>query len=224
MEGRGVFVVLEGIDGAGTTTQSARVARALRARGLEVVETHEPTGGPIGATLRQALSGRLGLPPGPGGAARALTRETLALLFAADRLDHVASLVEPALARGAVVVSDRYYHSSLAYQGDVEPGEGGGEGSVDYTWVRAINSRARAPDLTVLLDIGVETSLARLGERAQRDIYETEEKLARLERRYQEVFELVEGDGEAVLRLDGTLELGAITTAILERIYAVMDG
>ena len=56
MEGRGVFVVLEGIDGAGTTTQSARVASALRARGIEVVETHEPTGGPIGTTLRQALS------------------------------------------------------------------------------------------------------------------------------------------------------------------------
>ena len=224
MEGRGVFMVLEGIDGAGTTTQSARVARALRARGVEVVETHEPTGGPIGSLLRQALSGRLGLYPGADGAAKPLSRETLALLFAADRVDHVASLIEPALARGAVVISDRYYHSSLAYQGDIEPGDEGGEGSVDYTWVRAINGRALAPDLTVLLEVGVETSLERLGERATRDIYETEEKLARLERRYQEVFELVESEGEAVARLDGTHEVGAITGAILERLYSVMEG
>ena len=115
--GRGRFIVLEGLDGAGTTTQAERIARALRERGSKVVVTRQPSDGPIGTQLRHALTGRLSLPNGRG----PLTEDTLALLFAADRLDHLAAIVEPALARGEIVLCDRYVLSSLAYQGSALP-------------------------------------------------------------------------------------------------------
>src|SRR5688500_15875611 len=90
---RGAFIVLEGLDGAGTTTQLGRLAEALRARGQRVHTTCEPSTGPIGALIRQALTGRLGLPGGRG----PLDDATLALLFAADRTDHLAAEIMPAL-------------------------------------------------------------------------------------------------------------------------------
>src|SRR5690349_10994916 len=100
---RGFFLVLEGLDGAGTTTQLECLSRALRQRGATVCATREPSDGPVGVMLRQALTGRLGL---KGGAP--LSHETLALLFAADRMDHLQAEVLPALERGETVICDRY--------------------------------------------------------------------------------------------------------------------
>src|SRR4051794_39709628 len=113
MSPAGRFIVIEGLDGAGTTTQTERLATRLREEGHRVLTTREPSDGPVGMLLRQALTGRLTLP----GAHAPLADETLALLFAADRTDHLASRVEPALGRGEVVLCDRYVLSSLAYQG-----------------------------------------------------------------------------------------------------------
>lgn len=102
---RGALVAVEGIDGAGKSTQARLLADALRARGREVVLTKEPTDGPIGRRIREtARTGRL--PP----------EEELAL-FLADRREHVDQLVRPAVARGAVVIVDRYFYSTAAYQG-----------------------------------------------------------------------------------------------------------
>lgn len=109
----GRFIVLEGLDGAGTTTQTERLASLLRSEGHDVVTTREPSDGPVGTMLRQALTGRLGLPQGRG----PLAQETLALLFAADRTDHLHARILPALEQGKVVLCDRYVLSSLAYQG-----------------------------------------------------------------------------------------------------------
>src|SRR5205814_8143040 len=99
---RGRFVVLEGIDGAGTTTHVARLAERLREAHVPVRATHEPSIGPIGTLARLVLTGRVVVPGGrpPGWA-------TMALLFAADRMDHVESEIEPFLAQGGIVVSDR---------------------------------------------------------------------------------------------------------------------
>ncbi|MGZ6028562.1 MAG: dTMP kinase [Myxococcaceae bacterium] len=131
--GRGRVIVLEGIDGSGTTTQTARLVASLRAAGHVVLGTREPSEGPMGLLLRQALTRRL----------VGISDRVLALLFAADRLDHLASLVEPALAEGKVVVSDRYVLSSLAYQGMRLP----------LAWVEALNAAARPADLTLYLDV-----------------------------------------------------------------------
>ena len=107
----GRLVVLEGIDGSGTTTQIARLAERLRGVRVPVRVTREPSDGPVGTLVRQVLTGRVVVPGGlaPGWA-------TMALLFAADRMDHVESEIEPFVAAGGVVLSDRYDASSLAYQ------------------------------------------------------------------------------------------------------------
>ena len=202
---------MEGLDGAGTTTQADLLCRFLRDSNHGAVLTAEPSGGPIGTMIRQMLSRRIVQPSG-----ESIDRETLALMFAADRLDHVASLVEPALERGAHVVSDRYYHSSFVYQGDIDGSE-----EFDITWVRQLNDRARTPDMTFFFDVPVDVSLERLGERAQRDIYETREKLTRLEARYNQVVDLLQSEGEPILRLDATRPIADLAAEIQSHVEAL---
>ena len=135
---RGRFVVLEGGDGSGKSTQSARLATWLRAQGLTVVETFEPGSGPTGAILRELLL------HGP----ESVAPVTEALLMAADRAQHVAAEIEPALARGDWVVCDRYVPSSLVYQGVVR------ELGVDVVeQLSAVATAGLAPDVVVLLDV-----------------------------------------------------------------------
>jgi dTMP kinase len=135
---RGRFVVLEGGDGSGKSTQSARLATWLRAQGLMVVETFEPGSGPTGGILRELLL------HGP----EAVAPVTEALLMAADRAQHVAGEIEPALARGDWVVCDRYVPSSLVYQGVVR------ELGVDVVeQLSAVATAGLAPDVVVLLDV-----------------------------------------------------------------------
>lgn len=145
-DGVGRFIAIEGIDGSGTTLQTRALAAWLRGRGHEVVETREPSGGPIGRLVRESLHVD----------AAPLDPAALALLFAADRLDHVAREIEPARRRGAVVVSDRYLLSSLAYQGL----------DCDLDWVRTINRAAPAPDLYLFLRVPAEVAFARVQQRA----------------------------------------------------------
>lgn len=201
-------MVIEGLDGAGTTTQAQRVADALLARGQAVNLSCEPTEGPIGTMIRQMISLEIGV--GQGQEKRAVGRETLALLFAADRLYHLEAIIEPALKRGEVVISDRYYHSSLVYQGDVD-----GEDRVDYEWVRQLNSRARTPDLTIFLQADVELSLKRMAHRRSFDIFESRQKLTRLQERYEEVMDFLTAEGQQILRLDAARSVEELTDQIL---------
>jgi dTMP kinase len=151
------FVVIEGIDGAGTTTQTERLVRALAARGQAAHATHEPSKGPIGLHLREILGKRVQL-HGDSGA-------QLALLFAADRLDHLGREVKPKLAEGAWVISDRYDHSSVAYQ-SVSAG-------AEIAWLRAINAHADRPDLVLVLDVSPEVARARrLARDANRELFD----------------------------------------------------
>jgi len=143
---RGRFIALEGLDGSGTTTQAARLADALLQHGHAVVRTQEPSSGAIGRLVRERL--REGATP--------LDADALALLFAADRRDHVATEIEPALARGAHVVCDRYVLSSWVYQGLAS----------DPAWVRTINAHAPWPDLTLVLELPAEVAAARVQARA----------------------------------------------------------
>ena len=147
----GAFIVLEGIDGAGTTTQMSELARTLSARGREVHTTHEPSDGPVGSMLRLIMRGRVASPGGAPG------WEMMALLFAADRMDHVAAEIEPVLARGGVVLSDRYDASSIAYQSVSSDGSAGDA----VTWIRTLNRAARRPDLVVVVDVTSDVALTR---------------------------------------------------------------
>lgn len=203
MTSRGLFLVLEGLDGAGTTTQCTMLAKALRATGREVHVTNEPSNGPVGTLIRQALGGRLVLPQGLG----ALTPETLALLFAADRVDHLASEIEPALARGSVVLCDRYLLSSLAYQGS----------QVGMAWVAAINGQALKPDLTIFLNIDIKVAARRRKDRGlAEELYETEEAQRRTAKQYRQAILLRANAGEQIVTLDGALPIEEVTAQALE--------
>lgn len=143
----GAFIVFEGPEGAGKSTQVRLLAARLRAAGLRVVETREPGGTPIGEQVRRVLLDHANV---------AMRAETEALLYSAARAQHVAAVLRPALAEGAVVVCDRYADSTLAYQG-------GGHG-LPMEALRAVQRLATGgllPDLRVLLDLPVEAGLAR---------------------------------------------------------------
>lgn len=139
------LIVLEGLDGAGTTTQAKRLVEHIRANGGRAHGTREPTDGPIGRLIRELLLGHHPI------AEQQIAQSTFGLLFAADRMDHLQREVEPQLAAGVTVVSDRWYHSSLAYQGT----------GADRDWIAMLNSRARRPDLTIFLEVRPEVAAKR---------------------------------------------------------------
>jgi dTMP kinase len=160
-------VVLEGIDGAGTTTQVARLAERLRAARVPVRATREPSDGPIGTLVRQVLTGRLVVPGG-----RAPGWATMALLFAADRMDHVESEIEPFVSGGGVVLSDRYDASSLAYQSV----SSGADAREALEWIRSLNRYVRRPDLTIVLDVLPDVAADRRAQRGEAaQLYEQNE-------------------------------------------------
>jgi dTMP kinase len=199
---RGRFVVIEGIDGAGTTTQARLLGERLRAAGRRVHVTAEPSAGAAGALVRQILSGRLRgrAPDGPFDA------DALALLFAADRLDHVRTEIVPALEAGFDVVCDRYTLSSLAYQ-SLTTG--------DSRWVRAINSRARAPDVTILLRVAPTIAFARRSRASHaREIFEKAEFQRRVARSYERAVGVLRRSGERVEIVDGAAGTGEVAAAI----------
>jgi dTMP kinase len=195
----GRFVVLEGIDGAGTTTQVARLADRLRAEGgLPVRATREPSDGPIGALLRQVLTGRI-----VALERRAPGWATMALLFAADRMDHVECDIEPFIADGGVMISDRYDASSLAYQ-SVSSGSGG-EKAVE--WIRTLNRYALRPDLTIVLDLAPDLAAVRRqsrGEPAQ--LYEQNEVQRALAQFYKDLAKHMPNDRIVVVDGVGTVD------------------
>lgn len=201
----GKLIVLEGIDGAGTTTQTARLCAALAARQVEAHATREPSTGPVGRLLREML----------GGAHQPVDATTLGLLFAADRADHLQREIEPALARGAVVVSDRYYHSSLAYQSDPDDRAG-------FDWVRLLNGRARRPDLTLLLEVPVDVAAARRAADGRPDeLFDRLETQRRVAEGYRRVVAALGGE-ERIAVLDGTQPLDTVAGEILARVLAVL--
>lgn len=206
------FIVLEGIDGSGSTTQGERLASRLRSHGKQVFATHEPTGGPAGMLIRLALSRRL------RGAAHAFHDPSeapadsdaidpvmMALLYAADRADHVATEIAPNLARGRVVICDRYLLSTLAYQGE----------HLDEEWLYAINQRAPVPDLTIHLDLPVEDATTRMRRtRWTKDLYEDEARLRHIRHRYLEVIARNDPRLGRVEVIDGSQEIDIVSEQI----------
>src|SRR4051794_32222422 len=152
MSGTGRFIVFEGLDGSGTTTQVSRLGERLTEAGIRTELTKEPSNGPLGAALRQVIDGRVQLDPA-----------SMALAFAADRTDHLFNEhngVKKLLAEGHWVICDRYVLSSLAYQ----PSE-----TIDQGWVEKINALAIEPDMTVFLDAQPTVCMERISARSSTD-------------------------------------------------------
>jgi dTMP kinase len=195
---RGRFVVIEGIDGAGTTTHVARLAEQLRSLRVPVRATREPSDGPVGTLVRQVLTGRVVVPGG-----RAPGWATMALLFAADRMDHVESEIEPFLAEGGVVLSDRYDASSLAYQSV----SSGAESKEAVEWIRSLNRYARRPELTIVLDLSPEVAAERRerrGEAAQ--LYEQNEVQRALAAFYRDLARHMPDDRVVIIDAVGSVD------------------
>lgn len=150
----GLLIAFEGGEGAGKTSQLAVLARTLRAAGHPVRETCEPGGTRVGAGIRRLLLG----------SEEPITPRSEALLFAADRAQHVAVVVRPALDRGEIVLTDRFTDSSLAYQG-----AGRALAADELRWLSRWAAEGVAPDLTVLLDIDAEVGLSRARSRCRAD-------------------------------------------------------
>jgi dTMP kinase len=207
---RGRLVVLEGIDGAGTTTHVALLADRLRKQRTPVRATREPSDGPVGTLVRQVLSGRIVVPGG-----RAPGWATMALLFAADRMDHVESEIEPFLVEGGVVISDRYDASSLAYQST----SSGAESKEAVGWIRTLNRYVLRPDLTIVLDVAPDMAAERRsmrGEMAQ--LYEQNEVQRALAAFYRDLAKHMPGDRIVVVDASDSIE------AVHGRIWAVYEG
>lgn len=173
MAKRGLFIVLEGIDGSGKDTLLKYISNELKELGHHVVETAEPSSDSVGTFLKRYA----------GRNEKRLPAETEALLYAADRYEHVKNVITPALTRGNIVISIRYLYSTLAYQGAA---------GVDLDWIREMNRFAPRPDLAVLLDILPEFSLHRLKRR--RSIFESADYL----RKVRDIYLQLVRDGELV--------------------------
>jgi dTMP kinase len=201
----GRLIALEGIDGAGTTTLAERIARALGEGGQAVHLTREPSRGPIGLELRKILAG----------AHAPFDPVAVALLFAADRVDHLAREIRPALAAGTHVVSDRYVLSSLAYQSlDVPRDE-----------VAAFNAAAPPADLTLLLDVPVEVAAARRQARGGPvELYDDEAVQRRVAAAYRDEAARLAAAGHAVLVVDATATVDAVFAALWPAVQTCLAG
>lgn len=179
------FVAVEGLDGAGTTTQAALAAGRLRARGVPCFHTHEPTRGPIGRLIRELLASR-----------RPISGAAFALLFAADRAEHCrgAGGIFERCAAGELVISDRCIASSLAYQGlEVSP-----------EFVAEVNGNAVLPERVVFLDTPVEVCQRRLRARgAERQRFDGLATQRQVLAAYGDALDRLRARGVAVHRIDG---------------------
>lgn len=187
------LIVFEGMDGAGTTTQTRLLTERLRSElGAEAVSCAQPSDRPIGKLIRQALAKSYTAGP----AQEALAGHTLALMFAADRLDLEQHLWQPLA--GGYIVCDRHVPSSLVYQG----------ASVDPAWLESLNSQARTPDVTFWVNVSLQTALSRVAARGgAADMFEREEAMARWHARYAKVMEWYRATwgSNRVIFLDGEL-------------------
>jgi dTMP kinase len=182
----GRFIVFEGLDGSGSSTQADRLRRWLVEAGRAVETTHEPSTGPIGAVIRQAIEGRVALDP-----------LTLALAFAADRCDHTRNDrngIAMTLASGRWVISDRYVLSSMAYQ--LSP-------HASREWLAELNRWCLEPDLTIFVDTDPDVCLRRIGKRSSHDeLFHHRAELARVRRNYELVMHQTRFAGHLVV-VDG---------------------
>ena len=201
---KGKFIVLEGIDGSGKTSQIGPLVKRLEGLGIPCRADREPTGGPVGSLIRQIFTGRV-----------SADNRVIAALYAADRIDHLVNEVDglcAAVDKGITVVSDLYYFSSYAYHSV----------DMDMEWVIQANSVSASllrPTLTVFLDVPVETALDRIHKnRFVEEIFDQEDRLRRTRELYFQAFERLR-DVENVAVVDGS----GTPDQVSERIWAAVS-
>jgi len=208
------FIVIEGTDGSGVSTQAELLERKFRVTGREVYLTKEPTDGPAGAMIRLALAGRL-VKQKDALDLQSFEAHTLALLFAADRMDHLYNDIIPKLDIGVIVISDRYYLSSYAYQGiDIN----------NIEWLQAINSQCLRPDLTVFLDVDAAICYKRMQRRRWHvELFEEQQKLEEVRRGYLKAIEYLARQRENVVVVNGNQPINAVHRDIMQAVRRVLS-
>lgn len=202
---KGKFIVFEGIDGSGKSTQLKMLAETLRENGIKCAETLEPTFGTVGAVLHDVLSGKINADP-----------KVIAALFVADRLDHLTNAengVLKMLAEGTTVICDRYYFSSYAYQSVEVPAE----------WVIEANklaSETLRPDCTLFIDVSPKVAMERISSnRETAELYETEERLTAVREGYFKAFERMKNE-EKIEIFDGDKQVSEIAEDIKNFVFS----
>ena len=195
MTRKGFFIVFEGVDGSGKTTQIEMLREFFIDKGYKVNLTKEPTEDSIGSLIWEYMKSK----------DRSLTPETEALLFAADRLEH-GKWIKETLEKGEIVISDRYIHSSFAYQGAA---------GVELDWIRSLNRRAFKPDMVILLDINPDSSLERVSHR-DRTVFEENIYLKTV----RELYLRFAGFGEMII-IDASQDIDEVQREIREYIVTL---
>lgn len=185
------FIVFEGIDGAGSTTQTNFLFKYLKSKKHQVIKTCEPTDGPIGKLIRRALKHEL-----------KFSWETLQLMYSADRADHLDKLILPSVDSGKIVISDRYFFSTLAY----------GELNLDGKWLRLVSKNFPMPSATFLIDTPVSVAMKRIeSTRTTKDLFEKQNFLEKVRKNY-----LKQAKELSFYVLDGTKTKDEIAKEVLE--------
>lgn len=196
MRRQGFFICIEGLDASGKTTQARRLVRNLRRKGFGAVYTTEPSSGEVGRFIREHILQRR----------KRVPSVVEALLFAADRIDHVERKIKPALQEGKIVVCDRYVFSSIAYQGAA---------GLNVRWIEEINGSALPPDIAIYLDVPMELLIKRM--KRKRSVMETLE----VQRKVQEIYMKLVESGRLV-PIDGNRPVDEISRNVLEIILDLL--
>lgn len=208
MKKNGLFIVFEGIDGSGTSTQAMLLRDRLSADGYATTLTSEPSEGPIGNMIRQGMKGRLQFSSDP-----TLFDRQMAYLFAADRHDHLHNITDGVLKlteQGTHVISTRYFFSSYAYHCESDD---------SLAFVKKLNEAFPNPDLVIYLKNSVECSMQRMSNRIHKDAYENEQKLTKVSNNYDRIFSEYDG---LILILDARIETGTLHNKIYDHIISTL--
>ena len=199
MTKRGAFICIEGIDASGKTMQAHRLVRNLRRRGLDAVYTTEPSTGEIGKLIRDHVLNRK----------KRVPVAVEALLFAADRVDHVEKEIKPALQKGKIVICDRYVYSTVAYQGAAD---------LDLNWIEQINQFALVPNMALFLDVSPEVVIERMQSKSKKSVMET----LKNQRRVCEVYLKMVKEGR-LMGIDGNKPVNAVAAEILRAVVEFLE-
>ncbi len=192
-DGNGLFIAIEGTDGSGQTTQANKLVEYLREKGFQANQEKEPTNNLVGGLIRGQLTHEW-----------SSTQECLQLLFAADRSHHLEKDIFPALNNDHIVVTDRYFYSSMAF----------GQLDLPLEWIEKINERFPAPDIAFYLDVSVEESLNRMEERPSAELFEKKKKMRRIRQNY---LDLVD-KREELHRIDGEKDIESVHKEIKDKV------